>query len=312
MRIGYYKLNTLLSDALTKEDKNGMYKEFLLLYRLLKDNSAIIKDEVVLLDKINLKSNDYYDAIFVLNGIITDNVIEEIINIKKHTNKMFYILTDLRLVPPENIINLFEIIYAMTIFPITKTQMQCYSKMQELPLYGANIETINYFYDNFDKKQKLFIFGGGFKNRKEKIIDYILNNNFEYYGKGELNGKFFDNRVSINEYYDLLGKTKYSIAIADKENNETGFVTWRYYENILKGVITFIDFEYDKFDLIELDKEAKEFLRVKNGNELIKKINILESNADLRQNILYAQRKLITINKINGRNIYNQLMNWRN
>jgi hypothetical protein len=317
-KIGIIKIGTKLENIQVKKDKNGMYKELVDLCVIMRTFGNKEGYSIYFLDNELLKQHhlNSFDVIYVLNGIIISNTIAELEQIKQYTKRLFYILTDLRLIN-HNIIQYFNAIYTQAkyleeYYYIT----QYYNGMPELALYNINKEQIKQYYNNFNFKQKLFVFGGGFKDRSEKIFEYILNNKlkdnrFEFYGKGYMFNKEFDTRVPINEYHKILIDTKYSIVIADKENNANGFITWRYFENIARGIITFFDYEYDKDNLIDLDKTTKEFLRVKNGQELIDKINILENNEQVRQKVLDEQLKLISEYKISGEYTYNQLMNWR-
>ena len=316
-KIGILKIGTKLENVKLKNDKNGMYKELIDLCAVMRDFGGQEGYSIYFIDNDSLKQHALhsFEAIYILNGVITEDTIKEIEQIKQYTNKLFYILTDLRLINHE-LVKYFDAIYTQAKQLKEYNVKQFYSGMPELALYGMTKEQIKQYYDNFDYKQKIFVFGGGFKNRTDKIYDYILNNKmidnrFEFYGKGQIFNKEFDTRIPINEYREVLSNTKYSIAVADEENNKNGFITWRYFENIARGVITFFDYEYDKDDIINLNATIKDFLRIKNGKELYNKINILENNKQVRRRVLNEQLKLITEYKISGEYTYNQLMNWR-
>jgi len=309
-KIGIIKIGTKTENVQVKKDKNGMYKELVDLCKVFRKFGDEEGYTIYFLDNESIKQHCLYsfEAIYVLNGILNEDAYKELEQIKKYTKRLLYILTDLRLIN-HDILKYFDKIYIQSRHLKEYNIIQQYSGMPELALYDIN--NIRQYYNNFDSKQKLFVFGGGFKNREAKIFEYILNNKFDFYGKGILFNKEFDSRVPINKYHEILANTKYSIAIADKENNDTGFITWRYFENIARGVITFIDYEYDKDNIININHMIKKFLRVKNGKELYNKVRILESDEYIRRKILYEQLNLITEYKTSGEYTYNQLMNWR-
>lgn len=301
MKIGLYKLGINISDIKIKNDKNGRFKEILALKEIFESQGH----KVELLDRYSNLSNKYFDKIYVLNGELSNNSSMEILFLSTKCDFIGYILTDLRLIN-ENISRLFNVIYTQSIenIPFIHAK-QCYNGMPELALY-CNRNKIVQAYNNFDKKENMFIFGGGIRNRRKDIEEYIIKTGFTYYGKDEENG--FDNRIPIDEYYKKLENTKYSILIQDPEYNYHGFITWRYYENIAHGIITFIDHKCDKYNMLGLDPKVKQIVTVHNKQDMIDKMIEIERSKTLQQLILSEQYVLITPKKIHGLYTYDCLI----
>lgn len=305
MKIGFYKLGITKDMIDLKQDKNGRFKELLALVKIFANQGH----DTYMLDK-NSKIEGFH-KIYVLNGVI--NVVEhckELEYLRQNTLQLNYILTDLRLICDE-IVPYFNIIYTQSIKPIKSIKAeQKYSGMPELAVYCSGLSSIQiedlYWHYNFDKRKNLFIFGGGIRNREKDVQKYILKNNFTFYGKSP-DGKF-DNRLPIDKYHEELRNTKYSILIQDEEYNKVGFITWRYYENIAHGVITFIDKKCDKYKIIPLSQNVRDLLTVSSGKELKENIKAFESNKFLRMHVLSSQLGLIKHSMITGEYTYNKLM----
>lgn len=251
MRIGIYKVGTSIISFCN--DTNGRFKEVKMLASVIKDKGhevhIIVKDSII---------NDIieYDKIFVLNGVFDEDGLEEdyVRLLRKQTGCLSYILTDLRLKPPKNLLegpDKFDYIFTQTkqkLFP--EGILEAYSGMPELALYKMDMEKA---YNS--KREYDFIFGGGIRNRSKDFKNYVLQIADRDFLKSVVlmkdEEKGIDTRVCIDKYYEMLYNSKTSVIIADEEYNDVGFITWRFFENLSKGVISIVDNKFDKYDIIK-------------------------------------------------------------
>jgi len=262
-------------------DKNGMYKEVKLLEQAFIKNGC--KPDIFNFD---YGKNVSYHVSFVFNCMKDNfrNNFKHIAGLRQKSYKMVYILTDLRLECPEESKILFDRI-------ATQQPGGNYNGIPELAL-------LNYEHDFCYDKSVLFSYGGGIRERgrdfKEYLEPFISNEQAFILTKNNE----FDNRLAIDEYYELLNKTKYSIVIMDGSYYENNFITWRYFENIAHNVVTFVD---DKCDPSYYLLPNNHFLRVKSYNEMVEKIGFMENNEMLFSACLDFQKRKITKEKIEGR-----------
>jgi hypothetical protein len=306
MKIGICKLGTLVSQMDTKNDMNGRYREIYMLKQAFDNYSGVRSVEVI--DIGTLNKDDLYDKIFMLNNVIDCYSYREIKTYKAHTKEMNYILTDLRLV--NNIIApLFNTVFTQTTVIIDTIKAdQCYSGMPELAVFGER--------DKINKKDIDFIFGGGTRNREDDFQEYILNAldddklNTLAHMKFTIGDEsdYIDTRVPINKYLKNVSRSKYSIVINDPEYNKYGFISWRYYENISRAVITFIDSEVDKCEIIHMPPYIRKFLSVSSYQEMKDKIIELEGCEMFRKLIHEAQYDQITYAMKTGVYTVNKLL----
>lgn len=281
MKIALYKIGTNHSMIENYcKDKNGMFKELLMLRKLLikfGDTCDLYANTISMLDN--------YDIGFVLNGVESEDEFEKILSLRKHCGKLGYIMTDLRLKPNAKYENMFDAIYTQTTEQILDNWVpEYYSGMPELAMFEANPDVIS------NEKDIKFIFGGGLRDRVDSFNKYIeldesvsLNGSRAYralgletlecdiYVKDEATG--FDNRLPIDQYHMMLDRSMYSILIADEEYNDFGFITWRFFENLARGVITFIDTRCDKYGIIRNEGLIP---KVSNSDGLVASINFFE------------------------------------
>lgn len=299
--IGIYKLG--LQNV--KSNKNGALTELFALHKLFMKN----RHECMILNGyVEFGYRDKYDIIYVLNGLdeSPSHTTEKLIILRGMCDKLNFIMTDLRLRPHRmyNHSNYYDNIYTQTIEKIIpEWPPEHYNGMPELALYSTNIvRTIK-------NKDIDFVFGGGVRNRQDDFDMYIRAVQCDH----EISSMMMikdeeaksDTRVPVDEYYRILERSKFSVVIADKEYNEFGFITWRFFENLSKGIISFIDSDFDKHRLIK--NEKFDFLIVNNYKELKSKMESLndEQHQKLLDELLnhYASEEATS-----GRKTYECLM----
>lgn len=296
MNIGITKLNCDVNDIKnTSADKNGRYKEILTL--ITSFSAAGYQCELT--GVFDLK---YYNVIYVLNGVLdTDETyIEQLKQLKKRCNSLNYILTDLRLINTE-ISKICDCVLTQSTenIPFIYSK-QLYNGMPELAATCA--ENTRSF-----EKEELFIFGGGIRDRVEDFNEYLLNQpTFNLFYKS-IDGSV-DTRLPIDEYYNQLNKSKYTLVINDIQYNKYGFITWRYYESIARNVITFLDYKVDKNKIIKLPEWVRKFVTVKSRDELLHRMKLINMNKCLYLDILDEQTQLLTPDVVSGRFTVNCLL----
>lgn len=146
------------------------------------------------------------------------------------------------------------------------TQSSLYSHLEKLILYQHPIYT-----DSFHDRIKEGVFVGYERDRTSQISEYIVRPNMNWFGKSETFN--INNKATKSQLTDVLRKYLYTITISGQNQNEHNFVSQRYYENILHGIINFVDSQYDKSGQL---LSINHFRRVKNYIELRHKLNMID------------------------------------
>lgn len=244
------------------------------------NNKVLILSET---DNTILKTNkvDFCDILFISNGVLSENEEEYIQSI----NSKYKILlsTDLTLTKMFN----FSYDYILTQTKYDLSNIAGYPKGKYIYAHLEKIfllnRDVNYnIFNNFNNKKDIIYFAGDERDRTDDMQEYIWNkNNVIWNGKSHtLNIR---NKVSIKEVEENYKKYKYTIVIADKEYNKYNFVTQRFYEASINGVIPFLDSKFDQDNLI---LAKNHFLRVNNYKELNEKINYLQKNDNIYQFVI--------------------------
>jgi hypothetical protein len=249
-------------------------------------NHVIILSQTDLINQEHLTTviDRPIDRIYVFNGIGPSD--DEFKGLKAYTNDIRLIITDLKLIPP--LFGQFTHIYTQS------KMLYEYGAIEQNTLFNAEPAI-------YPKSVQLY-FGGTERNRLKEIIEYVWRPNTIWKGKSAYFG--FNNYIPYHEHIEMLKKTKYTIVIGDEHYNKIGFVTPRFYECAKYNVIPFVSHTFDPNELI-ISKES--FFRVKNYQEMLDKIKLLDENQDR----YYAElRFLATIcfdDKVKGHTIYNLL-----
>lgn len=219
-----------------------------------------------------------YDIALVFNGPLNSKYTEEekLLHLMSRSRRMRYILTDMRLILPEDLQIYFSKTLTQSFQDIESiTTEQNYNGMPQSVLYGNRAK-----YENISKSDKTegkIIFGGTERNRIDDLIEYVYRPNVEFYGRAPTLD-LEDNRLSVNKYMKRLEKAQFTVIIADKEYNDNNFITQRFYEAVLNKIVPFVDNKYDKGNYII---NAGSFLRVNSYKEMILKANAIKSNESL-------------------------------
>jgi hypothetical protein len=251
----------------------------------------------------NISNGDmfgFYDRVILWSGTFSlDKYGEGIIKILRNsaTERFDFMLTDLRLVPEdkENY-KYFDTIYTQATQPLEGIG-GIYGGVAEFRAFGVEFETP---LPEVSKQKTLQLyFGGTERGRLDDFLEYVWRPDFYITTKSAFLG--IENRVTRDEYLSLLNKTKYSICIADVEYNENHFITPRPYEYFAHDIICFTDNKFDP-DAHIIPKDS--WLRVNNYKEFKQKVNELENNAGLYNDLLTWQRGCITPELVNGDYVY--------
>lgn len=171
-------------------------------------------------------------------------------------------------------------------FPLIEKEIEVkFAPINLLQVYGMKVErniefslskkdlTLNIFMNKFGLDSK--------KTRKPFVEEYILNNfpKAQIYGLwDEDDGNRFENKKMF-DIPDILERTKYTVIYSLKP----GFVSGKPYEMIAHNIIPFLHPEYD----FKHHLDFPDFLYLKSPQDLVEKINFLESNP-------HEYKKLVT------------------
>jgi hypothetical protein len=309
-KIAIYKVGTNFS--LTANDTNFAQQEIKNVINILRVNGNsiyILGDNKTEEDTFNnlakIKFVNYakpikeeFDYLLVFNGPYPRNIINEYENLKhmtKFAKKSFFIVTDLRIKLYDQFHELFDKVLTQSKRQLNSIKAkQAYSGMPQSILFDTSFSASFNILPNTQqvKKDKLIVFGGNERNRTKDFIEYIIRPNVEYYGKSSTFSPE-DNRLPTQEYMKLFRRTKYSIVIADKEYNQNGFITQRYYECLANDVIPFVDYKYDQ-DNIAIKQD--DFRRVYGYEDVLKKIKILENDRGKYDEVIRRQQLEVYMN----------------
>jgi hypothetical protein len=164
------------------------------------------------------------------------------------------------------------------------------SKIEHWPLFEFLF--VNYKFNeenlNNEKEFDLVYYGSDRGSYRNKIIEKYFNNdilktNIVGFNKEFKNNTCFD-FIHNDKLANHINKSLGSLIIGDKEHN-SNWITYRFFEGILSGVILFIDEEYDI---------NKNYLK----NPILQKICYVKSAEDIKKRLDY----------IKDNNLYNQII----
>lgn len=268
--------------------------------------------------------NDY-NVIYLMNspanffgGIIGKDTIEKLIKIGKFNGKLFYVIND----PKIYYVDISK--RALEKGQITKDEFNSFNeKIKEMKVIftGTDYKLFesfiynksNFFKLEFEKNIPLFEFTFVNYNFNKNVISFNKNKEFDLCYYGDNRGGYRDKKIKQYFNNDIL-KTKTiglksdyinnlklskirndklsnemqdcyaSLIIGDKEHN-SNWITYRFFEGILSGVILFIDEDYDI---------NKNYLK----NPILQKICYVKSPEDIRKRIDYIKEN----------NLYNKII----
>lgn len=301
MKIGIHKLGFPNHDykALNENDKNGMFAEVnLLIHAFLLQEYDV---EYVNTDIINLKE---YDHIFCFNGF--ENGTSKLSNLKHRTKELNYLLTDSRFFDISNehhslIDNIFK---------------QGAGGNNPYKTYNSNLHKLPIFEEHLSKHipgpitygRDRLIFGGSVRDRSDKVFEYLIGRDeVDAFLKTE--GKIVvDNRLPIDDYKKKLYDYSYGLVLINPKDVACGNITWRYFEYVSKGVLTFVDRDSDPYNQI-LNKN--DFMYVSSYEEMKIKMFHLSHDENLMLNVIFDQLSKIDQADILGETFTNSLLGGR-
>ena len=233
-----------------------------------------------------------FDRVFFFSGVYNDQVYEDLLKIDSENIDFYF--TDLRLWPAQKYTDKFRRVYSI-------------QRDYKNRLYAGNNETYLFQQQVRPLKEKdiYFYYGGGERNRLEKIFEYIIRPKVVWTGKSSyfnMDTRLYDR----NEYLDHMDRAKYSICIVDKDYSSTHALTQRHYENIIHNIISFVDKDFDQFQFIIPEEH---FLRVSNYQELHDKMGFLNHSPLDYAKLLKQQREFLKSEYIDGSYVYKLLTN---
>jgi len=164
------------------------------------------------------------------------------------------------------------------------------------PLYKFTL--MNDRLDYNDQKTIDILYGGTFRSgrREAKMIKYLFdypssvninligNIKIENFNQKKIAGLNVPNILKPLNYFDFLNKmneSKSTIIIGDKWY-EGKNLNQRIYEAIISNCVTFVDIEFDPQKRIYSDNFLRDFCYVKNKDEIIERLKVLEDKSKLK------------------------------
>ena len=178
-----------------------------------------------------------------------------------------------------------------------------YSGIERNVLIGSQLKSVDDIIANKTKKDIYVLHKGAPWDRKKAMLDFIGPRDVEIYGKWDdetYEDTRFKGEIPFKQLHEKLQKYKYTLVVPIKE----GWVTAKYVEMIMNGVIPFFHPSYDTQRHIKIP----DFLRVSSKLEYYERMNYLEENYGFYKELLQQLLDTITLDDVNGVNINNLLM----
>jgi hypothetical protein len=148
----------------------------------------------------------------------------------------------------------------------------------------------------------------GAPSRYNQLNEYILESmpDVSIYGKWDHSETILDDRfkgaIKFNELANVLRSTKYTFLIPILD----GWCTAKFWEMIHLGVIPFLHPTYDT----QMNIKCPDFLRVNSPQELYEKIEMLNEDEDLYDEITSQLNDMLTPELYSGKMVNNMIVNW--
>lgn len=121
-----------------------------------------------------------------------------------------------------------------------------------LPVYGSRLnrdEMIDRVLKKWrDRGVKGFLYGGSERDRLDLFLEYVYRPDYEWYG--DFPSLQIDNRVPQSSFLEKLAKATWSIVFSNHYAHGVNHVTPKPWENLVSGVLSFIDIRYDKLGYV--------------------------------------------------------------
>lgn len=231
--------------------------------------------------------DDSYDRIIFMCGVFNEHEILTAHKLRTQTERLDFVLTDLKLQPDAETYELFDNVYTQSPIQIESIPVpQKYSGTCELKV--LDFEFPDSIEESIANKDIGFYFGGGERGRLDEFIEYVWRPGHEWHARSDFFG--VENRIEITQHMTKVKLSKYSVVIADVIYNMNSFVTPRPYECFMSDVVAFTPDSYDNQGII-IPKEH--YLRVSSFKDMHTKMQELNSNPEKLIEILTWQREQI-------------------
>jgi len=322
--VNYYILNDIDSSFTTKQISKNIYEININNIDLSKLNlNKIILNNGSLILELSNRKNCYDKLISFINNnnvdiflFFEDIFLSRFFNIELNNKNIklisqFYNIDLVKnVIEKDNNIIISKVYY----FPIEK-------------FVPFSRDYYNFLINKKDKNIKYDVYyaGSGSKKMRIKKLDNLLIDDCSNVIRGSFNNNMFknihptiyNNKISFEQVFYELYNSFATIILTDYESfnfkKDIYTISSRLYQCYLTDTITFMDDTFDIKNLIKLNLKIKEFLIIKDKNDLYKKIKLLKENVNLYKDILKEQQSIIN-NLIFNKNkffieFYNILIN---
>lgn len=217
--------------------------------------------------------------------------LEEVHTLFNNTTPQFHFITDLK-IWDRNVLNIQTI--------NLKLVTQCsnlgeYGELEKIFLYNSHFSLTP-----VEAKKKTVIYIGNERagSRDKYLDEYLFSNNIEYALYGNWNKEKYPQsrgQVLFRDSQQLISTYRYGLCISEELYEKFGHRTPRIFEYFLANTLAFVDVNYP------IEKNlVDDFQIVHNGKELLDKIDVLNNNDELYNNLLAKQRSKILNSYLNG------------
>lgn len=282
------------------------------------------------LNIFDLESLNEFDEIYIHNyntnffgGLVPKLTIQYLKLLADYKGKIYYYITD----PKLKYTNLADVMLSRNNLkyetPVTNDELvelskkhkiledrmiACFSGYNYSHIYGLEFKDVKYvkIFDkllhirnveevNVDKEYDVCYYGdnrGTYRNNK--IKKYFNTDDLKSLLIGckleNLKNNTIHDKVPHFELNALVNKSYSAIVIGDKEH-ENAFVTARFYENMMFGIVSFVDIDYDNEKKLYTDDLLKDFCYITSQEDLINKVKIIKEDKNLYNDIINRQKK---------------------
>lgn len=139
------------------------------------------------------------------------------------------------------------------------------------------------------------VYYGNWRDERANKLSQYLSNNLQkrvigFDGKKlNVSNTHYSDYVAPEKLAGLVNQAVASIVVGDPDHNNN-ITTARFFENIHFEVCSFIDIEYDPNKRLYKSDFLKDFMYVKNGDDLVSKVNLVRNDEHLFNRIINEQK----------------------
>lgn len=144
------------------------------------------------------------------------------------------------------------------------------------------------------RQEDMIKFYFGYDDEKVTMFGKIKEKDFNEKKVGTLSHPNYEGAINYDKFNEKMSNSKATVIIGDKYYKQVNDLAQRIYESILSGVVTFIDESYDYEKRVYSDERLRNFLYVKDSNDVKKKLEIINT---MSEDVFYQflQRQYIDI-----------------